>query len=390
MATIAPSATLPANHVRRDNSAVLAGSPLMIDSLRIKNFRAFADVSLANLGQVNIVVGDNGSGKTSLLEAIALGLGGNAELPIRFRQFRGMGPFLALSRIRSAFEELWKDLFHRFDQGQAIEIVTTGDAESARALKVYYDEVGSTSIPFGEYAGTGTGGEVSSGAIDSSVIVPVVFEWTDAAGAKHQTRPEVSERGLTFPALSVPSKVSYFPPTGVVNNPKEAAAQFSALSVRNEEGRLLKVLRQVYPSIENLSIEYNVGAGMLFCSIAGMPEKVPAALVSGGAHKMLVILLGISAQPRGVVVIDEVENGFYYKAMPRAWEALLAFAMEFETQLFVTTHSKECLQAANGTVKGNEDKFRLLRVEREGDHSVIRKFGGDVFEAAIETETEIR
>ena len=44
----------------------------MLSSLEIKNFRAFSHLSIERLGQVNLIVGKNDVGKTTLLEALRL------------------------------------------------------------------------------------------------------------------------------------------------------------------------------------------------------------------------------------------------------------------------------------------------------------------------------
>ncbi len=44
----------------------------MLDSLHIKNFRCFEDLTIPSLGRVNLIVGKNNSGKSTLLEAIAV------------------------------------------------------------------------------------------------------------------------------------------------------------------------------------------------------------------------------------------------------------------------------------------------------------------------------
>ena len=47
-------------------------SDLILDSLEIKNFRLFKHLEIERLGRVNLIVGKNGVGKTTLLEAIRL------------------------------------------------------------------------------------------------------------------------------------------------------------------------------------------------------------------------------------------------------------------------------------------------------------------------------
>jgi recombinational DNA repair ATPase RecF len=44
----------------------------MMRSLSIENFRSYRELHLSPLRRVNILVGDNGSGKTALLEALFL------------------------------------------------------------------------------------------------------------------------------------------------------------------------------------------------------------------------------------------------------------------------------------------------------------------------------
>ena len=42
----------------------------MLTSLEIKNFRTFAHLRIERLGQVNLILGKNNVGKTTLLEAL--------------------------------------------------------------------------------------------------------------------------------------------------------------------------------------------------------------------------------------------------------------------------------------------------------------------------------
>jgi len=44
----------------------------MLSSLKIKDFRCFQNFELQNLGRINLIVGKNNSGKTSILEFIRL------------------------------------------------------------------------------------------------------------------------------------------------------------------------------------------------------------------------------------------------------------------------------------------------------------------------------
>jgi len=50
----------------------------MLNSLEIKNFRILEDFKVSKLGRVNLIVGKNNSGKSSVLEALRI-YAGNAH-----------------------------------------------------------------------------------------------------------------------------------------------------------------------------------------------------------------------------------------------------------------------------------------------------------------------
>jgi AAA15 family ATPase/GTPase len=45
---------------------------MLLNSLHIKGFRGFTDFKVEGLGRVNLIIGRNNAGKTTLLEAIGL------------------------------------------------------------------------------------------------------------------------------------------------------------------------------------------------------------------------------------------------------------------------------------------------------------------------------
>ena len=53
-------------------SVLSPASKIMLKTIKIKNFRSFQSFELQQLGRVNLLVGKNNTGKTSILEAMAL------------------------------------------------------------------------------------------------------------------------------------------------------------------------------------------------------------------------------------------------------------------------------------------------------------------------------
>ena len=75
----------------------------MFKNIRIENLRTITHLEINNLGPVNLFVGQNNCGKTTILEAIFFLVGGtNPHLPVKANTLRGL-PFLS--------DELWSTFF---------------------------------------------------------------------------------------------------------------------------------------------------------------------------------------------------------------------------------------------------------------------------------------
>src|SRR5262245_52823116 len=101
----------------------------MIHSFVIRNFRSFNDQEVEDCRRVNIIVGDNGSGKTALLEALFLAAGVSPELVIRTRSWRGYESGGMSGTHEDLHEALWGDLFHKLRSNQPALVSLKGRAE---------------------------------------------------------------------------------------------------------------------------------------------------------------------------------------------------------------------------------------------------------------------
>ena len=70
----------------------------LLKNLTIKNFRCFENFHLKDLKRVNIFVGDNNSGKSSVLEAVGM-LYPRLEDHFRILEARGTGLFFYYIRV---------------------------------------------------------------------------------------------------------------------------------------------------------------------------------------------------------------------------------------------------------------------------------------------------
>jgi len=66
-----------------------------------------------------------------------------------------------------------------------------------------------------------------------------------------------------------------------------------------------------------------------------------------GIKHYISIICSLYACENGYLFIDEIENGIHYALYDKLWEIIFKVAQEQNVQVFVTTHSKECIESFN-------------------------------------------
>lgn len=349
----------------------------MIESIKVENFRCYEKLDLDDLRRINIIVGRNASGKTALLESIFVASGNSPEIALRIDAIRGLGQKIQIKLERSGYESLWRGLFHGFDQNKDINIKLTGSPPNTRSVTINYSRGESLALPISEIG------------MESPLIIPIVFEWR-SHGNQVAFRSEVkaTEEGLILPGSGEALPVFFF--SNIQTNPGENAERYSELSKKGKEQTIIEVLKKEFPYINDISIQTRAGTHMLYASVENIPEKIPIGLVSSGINKLVSLMLGIVDKPQSIVLIDEIENGFYHERLPMIWSALLTLCKGNNTQLFASTHSQECLKALIPSIKGNENEFLLIRTYQENGRCKAEKFSGQKLESAILQNVDVR
>jgi len=339
---------------------------LMIESLSVKNFRCYESLEIHGLKRVNVIVGRNASGKTALLESIFLAAGGSPDIAFRFRLWRGMGQIVQVFSQRASFESLWKDLFFSLDQTKKISLHIAGSDDNTASLDISYSSQTVLAVPV----------DTSTGEPQLSVY-PLDFEWKDHTGKVTKGRIRIGgARGLEMEGIIDAVPCSLFAPGWGIATPQEHAQRFSDLSKMNQEGPIVDAVREEFPMIKTLSVELSGGSGVIHASVDHLPGKVPVGVVSNGVMKFVYLLLAITAYRKGVVLVDEIEDGFYYDRLSDIWSRLLRFCTNAECQLFATTHSLECLKAMLPAVEKHQEEFSLIRTARANGNVGVSVFSG--------------
>jgi len=139
-----------------------------------------------------------------------------------------------------------------------------------------------------------------------------------------------------------------------------------------------------------------MGAGGVVYADIGVDRLIPINVMGDGIRRILAMLAAISERKNGILLIDEIENGLHYTTLSILWKAILKAASDNNVQLFITTHSYECVQAIAKTYQDQKaviekDFISLFRIEKnsKSQHRAFQ-YTADTLIAGIEKEFEVR
>lgn len=338
----------------------------MIRSIEIRNFRCFKRLKLNDVARLNVIVGDNGSGKTALLESVFFPLGVTTQLALRFRQQRALDSSFS-GPPRRIEDAIWGELFHKLNYQEPIHLVLAGDGPENRSL----------TISRGTSKEKGTPSAVS-------------LTYKDSEGNERTFFPEITSKGPDFPGTGEDLPDFFYFSASTPTGSTENAGRFSDLSRAGKQQGFVEVFANEYKWLQDINIEVVAGAPALFGTLDMMDDKIALPNISGGINRMVAILVTIASRPRSIVLVDEIENGIYYKHQPAIWKSLLHFLRQHDGQMLVTTHSKEWLEALVDAAGDQLDDIALWRIERGPKGSEVLQFAGDTLKAGIEFGSEVR
>ncbi len=350
----------------------------MIRNLEIENFRCFEKIIIKDARRFTIITGPNASGKTALLEAIFLAGGNTAEIYLRTSIWRGREDF-PVPTAPSALISVLEEYFNQFDITKTLRVWFRDSKGQEREIRLVATGEEVLTLPFAE---------AKASEATSSKPSNIKFFWKTPKG-ELEAQPEPTAAGLK---LARPDDAYFmvFLNTATIGSAKETADRYSDLSRSNKESPIIEAVKMIFPIVSDLSVLSPGGVSAIHATVRGLDRKIPLGLLSSGINKFVAVLAAICGAPGGVVLIDEIENGWYYAKQHDMWEAITKVAEDQHTQLFVTTHSREFLEQIAKTVKESDKDYRLVRAERKNGTSEITEFSGREFSNAISSGVDVR
>lgn len=120
---------------------------------------------------------------------------------------------------------------------------------------------------------------------------------------------------------------------------------------------------------------------------------MPLSLFGEGMSTVADIVSLIYSKDVQVVLIDEIENGIHYSALQSFWWHIKRAVRASKAQVIATTHSRECLDAAQAAfAKDAQEMLGLIRLTRKPGASDVlaTTYNFDEIKSALEMNLDVR
>ena len=327
----------------------------MLNSLKVQNFRLLESFQVKKLGQVNLIVGKNNSGKSSVLEALRI-YAGNANGELLFKIAEGHDEKYELDEEEHMFDTAlpFEDLFTGRQFPENDNGIIIGEADSIeKDLQINHGFFAEEEITV-----TDEKTEEKRTKIKRIVINSSDFDGIQEEDVKdiliikkeHRTsivdfnRPRFYSRRFSSETNAVPC--SFIPTQFISMN--ELAKEWDAIALTDGEDIVKDALRIILPEFENLTFidgDRRRNRRLAKVKISNLSRPVPLNSLGDGMLRVLQLVLKIFSAKRGILLIDEFENGLHYSVQEKIWKLLFELSKDLNIQIFATTHSWDCIES---------------------------------------------
>jgi len=306
------------------------------DSLNIEEYKVFKDFKIDKLNRINIFAGFNNTGKTTLLEAIYL-----------LTKQNNIGAFFELIKLKSKLAKLNTYYLNSSFQnnikisGEFNEVKTDINLEK-------FEENSSSFDKKDDYIAS----YKASSSIDGEKLDNTIHTFESNPLIRNVARIEILCNSIF--------KSPYF------YNQQEIINTHSK-NVELKEFDLVVdfITNHIDENIQDIDLTEKNDIKRFLVDSKVFPEKsVDITSYGEGLQRIFEIALSFAYCKNGVLLIDELETAIHYSLLVDFTKFIQELAVNFNVQVFITSHSKECIDAfVNNEFKNDEVSAFFLKNE---------------------------
>jgi len=394
----------------------------MLDDLRIRNFRMFDDFVVPRLGRINLIVGRNCSGKSTVLDALRiLASQGNPRVLrslLDQHDETSVGEAEATSVSDAIIANALRHLFpgRHFPLSDNLPIIIGCHNDDLLRIEhvLYRNEVdqskaddGLVSKPSVRRVIVSKGDPTAFGAdLKQDILV-----WSSS----NRSHPKSFFLGLDGqmglrrhpawdPSHIVETPCSYVPTDFVSQD--ELSDLWDQVALTPFQDKVIEALRVIDSRLQGLTFIKAADTNgyprrrdsvlrIPVVKLEGTDDRVPLGSMGDGMLRILQLALAVFPAKGGYLLIDEFENGLHFSVQDAVWKIIFTLASQLDIQVFATTHSTDCLRSFSRVARihpGSGVLFKVSRSRAKSDSGkvIATVYGEDDLEAALASDMEVR
>jgi hypothetical protein len=346
-----PSERQPINAVRQSHFA----------NIGIESYRRFSGLSVEGLNRVNLFVGENNSGKTSLLEAVQLLVCQNdITALLEIAQRRG--------KMHMDPPPGW--LKEQIPADSRISGVFDSVAANRASVRIR-NEVN------GEELDDKTG-------YLTSIEVDADYGGISQESVTHLFQQR--ERITRYASSRVLCPIVFSSPF-IQHDPEFLSSLFAKGVEAGLKGKVVSFIRdhldQGFKDVDQTTARYAQKFTRFLVEHESMLPAPDLAQFGDGLQRIFYIGLLFAYAKDGVVLIDEFESAIHFKLLRSFTKLVQELAVEFNVQVFLTTHSKECVDAFVQNNFNLQD-LAAYTLRGSGSETSCYRYSGEQLETLLE------
>ncbi len=370
---------------------------MMIRALNLDGYRRFKSFKVPNFKRVNLLVGMNNCGKSSILEALDFLIsGGNPSVfirPLRHRGEKSHGESRAIPVVTHLFfghptpRPGIKLRISSESEAHSltVEIVTLEDKAEQKTLFDFSVarallDAGDDPIPSLGLQITG-GNTVGLPSIpimeDGSVTLPTTFGFRRALSEFfHRATPSIS---LT-PESLFPHSMNEMWDSAIADNRESEVVD------------AMKILEDDIASIHFLTgRDSSTTRDGILVGFQNSGPRLPLGSFGDGMRRLLALSLALVRANSGYLLVDEIDTGLHFSVMEKMWNLVIKTARKSNIQVFATTHSYDCIRGLASLVETQPDLASDVSIQKiESSLNKAVSLDAEQIQLAVRQNIEIR
>ena len=342
----------------------------------MEQYRGINDLRITNIGDINVLVGNNNVGKTSILEAIKI-LSQPDDI--------GNMVHVAISRYGGDVEDFIDILLTIFqkntpedDETEKFNIKETyelslGCKSKFNNVKIQISGSVSEKIDLAKID------ESVKKSFDASSIIEIDEKKNHKSFSISSSEIEIGNSESIFNVLFMPVNTSIY---------KSCVHLYSDVIKIQGKSDFIEIMKIFDKNIYDM----NIINGMIWIQNKNS-GAMPLFSYGSGMQKALLLGMLVTLSKGGVLLVDEIETAIHTTALKDVFSFFVSACEKMEVQAFVTTHSIEAIDSFLEASNDMLEKMRIMtfRKNNQTNNTYARVMTGkEALENRSEYEMELR